>query len=68
MATSGDALIIDGVEYLILENGFEPVFRFLVNLKDQILLKDSILVLIVDERVLEEKHAFLLQREFKKIP
>jgi len=67
MATSGDALIIDGVEYLILENGFEPVFRFLVNLKDQILLKDSILVLIVDERALEEKHAFLLQREFKKI-
>jgi hypothetical protein len=36
-------------------------------LKDQILLKDSILVLIVDERALEEKHAFLLQREFKKI-
>jgi len=65
--TSEDALIIDGIEYLILENGFEPVFRFLVNLKDQILLKNSVLILVVDERALEEKHAFLLQREFKKI-
>ena len=64
---SEDALIIDGVEYLILENGFESVFRFLVNLKDHILLRNSILVLVVDERALEEKHAFLLQREFKKI-
>ncbi|WP_238981982.1 DUF835 domain-containing protein [Thermococcus sp. 2319x1] len=65
--TNEHALIFDGVEYLILENGFEPVFRFLVNLKDQILLKNSVLVLVVDERALEEKHAFLLQREFKKI-
>ncbi len=64
---SEDALIIDGVEYLILENGFEPTFKFLLNLKDHILLRNSILVLVVDERALEEKHAFLLQREFKKI-
>ncbi|ACS89551.1 MULTISPECIES: DUF835 domain-containing protein [Thermococcus] len=65
--THDHGLIFDGVEYLILENGFEPTFKFLLNLKDHILLRDSILVLVVDERTFEERQLSLLYREFRRI-
>jgi len=33
------AVIIEEIEYLILENGFETIFKFLTNLKDNLLAK-----------------------------
>ncbi|WP_366513799.1 hypothetical protein [Thermococcus aggregans] len=41
------------------------MFRFLLSLKNYALLGNLTLVSVVDERVLEEKHASTLRREVK---
>ncbi|WP_048150034.1 DUF835 domain-containing protein [Thermococcus sp. AM4] len=58
------AVILEGVEYLILENGFETVFKFLTSLKDNVLSKKALLVLILDPRTFDERELKLLEREF----
>ncbi len=63
-ADDNTAVIIEGVEYLILENGFDAVFKFLTSLKDNILSRGALLVLVVDPKTLEERELKLLEREF----
>lgn len=46
-------VIVDGFEYLILENGFNSVIKFLIILKDNFLLKGVIFIVVVDLKVLE---------------
>jgi len=58
------AVIIEGLEYLILENGFESVFKFLTTLKDNLTSKGAVLVLIVDPNTLEGRELKILEREF----
>ncbi|MDI3476357.1 MAG: hypothetical protein PWQ79_2296 [Thermococcaceae archaeon] len=60
-------VIIDGLEYLILENGFESVLKFLTTLKDSLLLKGATLLLVLDPNTLEPHQAALLKKEFKSI-
>ncbi len=58
------SIIIDGLEYLIIENGFESVFKFLTSLKDHALFTDTVIVIPVKPKALEERHYMLLLREF----
>ncbi|WP_297090593.1 DUF835 domain-containing protein [Thermococcus sp.] len=60
-------VFLEGVEYLILENGFTPVFKFLTTLKDYAIIHNTIVVVPVDVESLEEKQANLLKREFETI-
>lgn len=63
---SYNLVVVDAVEYLILENGFERTFRFLLNVKDRVLLKGGTMILIVNPGSLEEYHLRILEREFKR--
>ncbi|WP_297513121.1 DUF835 domain-containing protein [Thermococcus sp.] len=58
---------LDGLEYLILENGFITVFKFLSHLKDYALTNNTIILVPIDTKSLEEKELRLLSREFKII-
>ncbi|MBP1911635.1 DUF835 domain-containing protein [Thermococcus stetteri] len=60
-------VIIDGLEYLTLENGFNSVLKFLTTLKDNLLLKGATLLLVLDPKTLEHHQAALLKKEFKSI-
>ncbi|ACJ16529.1 Hypothetical protein TON_1041 [Thermococcus onnurineus NA1] len=60
-------VIFDGLNYLILQNGFESTIKFLMSLKDVLLEKGAGIVLIVDPETLEKKHIAMLEREFKWI-
>ncbi|NJE41729.1 DUF835 domain-containing protein [Thermococcus sp. GR6] len=60
-------VIFDGLNYLILQNGFESTIKFLMSLKDVLLEKGAGIVLIVDPETLEKKHIAILEREFKWI-
>ncbi|NJE42437.1 DUF835 domain-containing protein [Thermococcus sp. GR6] len=55
---------IDAIEYLILENGFENVFKFLLNIKDRVLTRGGTMILVVDPNALETFHRKMLEREF----
>nr|WP_240922803.1 DUF835 domain-containing protein [Thermococcus sp. Bubb.Bath] len=53
-------ILLDCVEYLMIENGNQAVFKFLTNLKDLALLNREILLVPVDKNALDEKTLGLL--------
>ncbi|NJE75621.1 DUF835 domain-containing protein [Thermococcus sp. ES12] len=55
---------IDAVEYLIVENGFENVLKFLLNVKDHVLVAGGTLILVVDPGTLDRTQRRILEREF----
>lgn len=61
-------ILLDGVEYLILNNGFEPVMKFLLNLKDNLIARNAGIVISVDPKALDEKYVNMLMREFERLP
>ncbi len=68
MHEDGEKLVfLDGIEYLILENGFNSVFRFLTFLKDYGLMSNTMVIVEIDEKTLKKEERALLKREFKKM-
>lgn len=62
-ADQDTVVVLEGVEYLILENGFETFFKFLTALKDNITAKGASLIVVLDPKSLTEKELKLLERE-----
>jgi len=60
-------IMLDGFEYLVLENGFKPVFKFLASLRDYVLLNNTIILLPVFKNALDEREYALLSREFSRV-
>ena len=56
-------IFLEGLEYLITQNDFKSVLRFLQLLKDQVTLAESILLMPLDPSALDEKDFKLLERE-----
>jgi len=61
----GAVILLDGVEYLILQNSFENTLKFLQSLNDQIILNGAALVMPLDPASLEKKELSLLERELE---
>ncbi|MFA4697589.1 DUF835 domain-containing protein [Pyrococcus kukulkanii] len=66
-ANGNTAFILDGLEYLILENGFESVMKFLSSARDYIITKGSILITFVGEKTLDDHQLAVLKRELKEL-
>jgi tetratricopeptide (TPR) repeat protein len=60
-------ILLDGLEYLILQNNFENVLKFVELLKDDIAINDAILILPIDPATLETKQLALLERYMRVI-
>ncbi|AIF68645.1 hypothetical protein PAP_01015 [Palaeococcus pacificus DY20341] len=58
-------VLLDGIEYLVLENGFDAIYKFLTTLKDYAILYDSIILVPIDPEAYEHKEYGLLLREFE---
>ncbi|MDD1768502.1 MAG: DUF835 domain-containing protein [Methanomassiliicoccales archaeon] len=56
-------VVLEGLEYLITQNDFKSVLRFLQSLKDQVTLAESVLLMPLDPSALDEKDFKLLERE-----
>ncbi|MGC1121817.1 MAG: DUF835 domain-containing protein [Candidatus Methanofastidiosia archaeon] len=56
-------VLLDGLEYLMTQNGFEAALRFLRDLKDTIVLNDSRLIVPLHTDTLSVKELGLLERE-----
>ncbi|AHF81379.1 DUF835 domain-containing protein [Thermococcus paralvinellae] len=61
------AILLDGIEYLVLENGFDTVFKFLTKLKDYAIMNNAIILVPIVRDVYGEREAVLLMREFSNI-
>jgi len=60
-------IILEGIEYLILELGFQKVFKFMTTIKDYAVVNNTIVVVPLDERTLDKKELTILGREFQML-
>lgn len=58
-------ILLDGLEYLIIENDFERVLKFINSLEDEIALHNSRLLVSVNPKVLDPERKALLEKTMK---
>lgn len=63
-ATKGSAVILDGLEYLITENGFSPVMKAIQLTNEEIAMNGAFLIVPIDPRTMETQQLGYLEREF----
>jgi MFS superfamily sulfate permease-like transporter len=61
----GGIVLIDGLEYLILQNDYETTLRFIQALNDLIILNKATLIVPVDPSALSVKQLSLLEKEME---
>jgi isoleucyl-tRNA synthetase len=62
-SNQGGVILLDGLEYLITNNNFLTVLRFLQTLRDQVAINHSILLLAVNPSTLDPHELNLLEKE-----
>ncbi len=60
-------LIVDGIEYLISNNGFDAVLRFIRRMVDEFSESKSVLLVAVSPFTLKERELKIMEREMEKI-
>ncbi|MEM4246340.1 MAG: PAS domain S-box protein [Candidatus Bathyarchaeia archaeon] len=65
--TQRGVVLLDGFEYLITNNGFEPFLRFLQLNRSRFEMKESILIAPITESALNEREVKLLEREMQTL-
>ena len=60
-------VLIEGLEYIITQNDFESVLRFVNHLHDFVLIHDCAVIMVIDPRVLTTRQLALLERAAKII-
>ena len=63
-ANKGAVILLDGLEYLITENGFAPVMKAIQLTNEEVAMNDAFLLVPVDSRTLETQQLGYLEREF----
>lgn len=58
---------LEGVEYLVSNNGFDPILRLLHALNDKITVSDAILLVTMDEQTLAPREMRILEKDFDKV-
>jgi hypothetical protein len=60
-------LILDGIEYLVSSNSFDPVLRFIRSLIDEVSETQSVFLITVGPYTLKPQELKILEREMEKI-
>ena len=63
-ATPRGIITLEGVEYLISNNGFDPILRLLHALNDKITVSDNILLVTLDDQTLSPREMRILEKDF----
>jgi hypothetical protein len=58
-------VLLDGIEYIALQNTFESTLKFLQSLNDRIILSRATLIIPLNPAVLDKKQLSLLERELE---
>jgi len=66
-STPKSVVLLEGLEYLITQNDFETVLRFVNHLHDFVLAHDCAVVIVVDPRVLATRELALLERSCRVV-
>lgn len=60
-------ITLEGVEYLISNNGFDPILRLLHALNDKVTVSDCILLVTMDEQTLAPREMRILEKDFDQV-
>jgi hypothetical protein len=60
-------VLLDGLEYLIITNGFIPVLKFLYDVREWVILQKAVFILPVSPAALEEKELALIERDMEQL-
>jgi hypothetical protein len=63
--TNDGLILLDGIEYLITQNDFKDILKFVQSLNDSIASSNSRLIIPVDQSTLVEQQFHLLKRDLK---
>ncbi len=58
-------ILLDGVEYLLVNNDFARLLKFVEYLNEIVMQKKSMLLIAIDQRALNEKEMALLERNME---
>ncbi len=61
----GGTILLDGIEYLILQNDFETVLKFIYSIMDYISVHKAILLLPISPKALSQSQIKMLERELE---
>ena len=61
-------IFFEGLEYLVAQNGFQPVLKFIQSLNDVIMVHPSRLIVSVDPLTLDTKELHIFKKGMKTIP
>ncbi len=63
--TEGAAILLDGLEYLVINNGFEPTMKCLYDLSDKASSKGATLLLVLSLECFDKRQRSLLERNIE---
>ena len=63
-ANPGAVVLLDGLEYLVTENGFGTVMKAIQLTNEEVAMSGSFLLVPIDPRAFETQQLGLLEREF----
>ncbi len=66
-ASGKSVILLDRLDYLIVQNGFNHVLRFLQEINETIHMAKAVLLVVVDEDILSNNEKPLLEKEFMGI-
>jgi len=61
------AVMLDGVEYLVSNNSFDAVLRFLRRLIDHVSESQFVLLLSISPKTMKEQEVKILEREMEAV-
>jgi len=64
---AGAAVFLDGVDYLVTNNGFDRTIRFIYDLEDRVASTGSILITVVPPGCFDARQLALLRRHGKRV-
>lgn len=60
-------ILLDGLEFLCIMNGFIPVLKFLHDIRDRVILQKAILIMPLNPTTLDEKELALIERNMQSV-
>lgn len=60
-------VLLDGIEYPIVMNGFAPVLKFLHDIREQVILQKAVFILPVSPATLDERELALIERIMDRV-
>jgi two-component system cell cycle response regulator len=63
--TKNGIIMLEGLEYLISQNSYQIILRFIQLINDKIMLSNGIIIVPIDPLILSERELHLLERDMK---